>query len=100
MTIIIIIVGCWFLYKAGVVGLFLDRFKLEEYHTQVETPGTQATTTGPKPTQQNDTLTEREKLEKAAAYIVEKSGHNPQSVKYMSVGLLQAVINDYIKENK
>ena len=44
--------------------------------------------------------TPRERLEIQARPIVAAMGSNPDTVKYMSDGLLMALINDYIKCNR
>lgn len=44
--------------------------------------------------------TPRQKLEIQAAAVVRQMGDDPRTVVYMSDGLLQALINDYIKYNR
>lgn len=44
--------------------------------------------------------TPRERLEIQAAAVVKQMGDDPRTVEYMSDGLLQALINDYIKCNR
>ena len=94
MTIIIIIVGCWFLYKAGAVGLFLDRFKLEEYHTQVETPEPIT-----KPINNAKKINvERMQAEKIAANILTYQGYKKDAfklVKGLDSETLNNIINDF-----
>lgn len=92
MAIITIIIICWFVYKIGLVTIFLNLFRIEEYQTAPTEQARQTTA------DQVEPLTEREKLERAAAYIVGKQGHNPDSVRYMSIDLLEAVIKDYTNE--
>ena len=76
-TIIIIIVCCWFLYKAGAVGLFLDRFKLKEYNTQPETPGPIT-----KPINNAKKINvERMQAEKIAANILTYQGYKKDAFK-------------------
>ena len=44
--------------------------------------------------------TPREKLEIQAAAVVRQMGDDPRTVAYMSDGLLQALINDFIECNR
>jgi glycosidase len=44
--------------------------------------------------------TPRERLEIQAAAVVRQMGDDPRTVAYMSDGLLQALINDFIKCNR
>lgn len=44
--------------------------------------------------------TPRQKLEIQAVAVVQQMGNDPRTVKYMSDGLLQALINDFIKYNR
>lgn len=98
--ILIIIIACLIMYKAGFCGWLLDRFIIPEYETE--------TTPAPAPvliSQENapvmdENITDREKLEKQAAVVVAAMGEDARTVVYMSDGLLQALINDYIKYNK
>ena len=98
--ILIIIITCFIMYKTGFCGWLLDRFIIPEYDIE--------TTPAPAPvliSQENapvidKNITDREKLEKQAAVVVAAMGEDARTVKYMSDGLLQALINDYIKYNK
>lgn len=89
-TILIIILVCWMLYKVGAVGCFLNVCKLQE-----ETPDETLETYYTAPP-----ITEREQLERQAAVIVTAMGEDARTVKYMSDGLLKALINDYTQANK
>lgn len=40
-------------------------------------------------------ISHRERLEIDARYVIIRQGQNPDTVKYMSDGLLQAIITDY-----
>lgn len=91
MAIIIIIVGCWFLYKAGVVGLFLDRFKLEEYRTQVATPGPITKTTN----SIKELTVERMQAEKIAANILTYQGYKKNAFKLVK-GLNDETLTEII----
>lgn len=98
--ILIIIITCFIIYKYGFCGWLLDRFIIPGYENE--------TTPAPAPvliSQENapvmdENITDREKLEKQAAVVVAAMGEDARTVKYMSDGLLQALINDYIKYNK
>lgn len=89
-TIFIISLVCWMLYKVGAVGGFLNACKLQD-----ETPGETLETHYTAPP-----ITEREQLERQAAVIVTAMGEDARTVKYMSDGLLKALINDYTQANK
>lgn len=81
-TIIIIIVFSWFIYKCGLVGLWLDRFKLEEYHTQPATPGPPPHQEPPAPAKQEKTIDlERMQLEKIAGNIISYQGYKKDAFK-------------------
>lgn len=83
-TIIFIIIFCFTLYKTGALRALLTRCTLEN-----EKPA------GAEPAPPE--LTDREKLEMQARYIITRQGQNPDTAHYMSEGLLQSIINDYIK---
>lgn len=77
-TIIIIIVFSWFIYKCGLVGLWLDLFRLEEYHTQPATPGPPP----PAPAKQEKTIDlKRMQLEKIAGNIITYQGYKKDAFK-------------------
>ena len=84
MTIITIIIACVMLYKSGIIKRFLAAVTIQD---------------APKEPQKPPELTEREKLENKARFIVKRQGVNDDIVQYMSNGYLQAIINDYINEN-
>lgn len=84
MTIITIIIACIILYKSGIIKRFLAAVTIQD--------ATQETKKPPE-------LSGRERLEMQARFIVKRQGIEPDTVKYMSNGYLQAIINDYIKEN-
>ena len=83
-TIIIIIVFSWFIYKCGLVGLWLDLFRLEEYHTQPATPGPTPPPhqEPPAPAKQVNTIDlERMQLEKIAGNIITYQGYKKDAFK-------------------
>lgn len=84
-TIIIIIFACFCLYHTGAVKRWLQLFTIPDLGEVQESD------TVP-------TLSDREKLEIEARYVVQKQGANPDTVIYMSDELLTALIRDYIKE--
>lgn len=86
--IILIILLSWLMYKKGVFGKFLNQI------TEPNEPET--ITSPPEPT----APTERQRLEMQARIVVSQMGENPDTVVYMGDGLLQALINDYTRENK
>lgn len=91
MTIIIILV-CFVFYQFGGARWMLEKFKIKSLQENEPTP--------PPRKEQVEPLTDREKLEKVAGYIVQREGHPADTVKYMSDALLMALINDYTSENK
>lgn len=108
LTIIIICFCCYILYKCDVVTNFLNGFIIpgdEEPAAVIAGSDVQKT---PRPAAVSadvneeplETLTDREKLEKRAAVVVAAMGEDPRTVVYMSEGLMQALVNDYIKCNK
>lgn len=83
-TIFIITALCIILKKSGAVAAFLDRLKTE--------PEPEPTAAGP------DHITEREKLEKQAHYILTSQKYEyPETVQYMSETMLIQIINNYCK---
>lgn len=90
----IILLVCFFsfcIYHTGAVKTWLRLCTINEH-----TPLPPEKITTPLPPE----LTEREQLEINARYVIAKQGQNPDTVKYMSDGLLQALVWDYIKEVK
>lgn len=83
-TTIIIIVFSWFIYKCGLVGLWLDLFRLEEYHTQPATPGPTPPPhqEPPAPAKQEKKIDlERMQLEKIAGNIITYQGYKKDAFK-------------------
>lgn len=78
----------------AIIIRFLNLFYLPTLHE--ETP----TYCKAKPTQAPPELSPRERLEIQAAAVVRQMGDDPRTVAYMSDGLLQALINDFIKCNR
>ena len=79
-TIFIITALCIVLKKSGAVAAFLDRLETEP--------------TAARP----DHITEREKLEKQAHYILTSQKYEyPETVQYMSDTMLLQIINNYCK---
>lgn len=97
--IIIIIITCFIIYKFGFCGWLLDRFTIPDYETEI-TPGPAHYIQEKTTPVIHETITDREKLEKQAAAVVAAMGEDSRTVVYMSDGLLQSLINDYIKNNK
>ena len=90
-TIFIITALCIVLKKSGAVGAFLDRLKTEPEPTAAR-KNTELTAAGP------DHITEREKLEKQAHYILTSQKYEyPETVQYMSDTMLLQIINNYCK---
>lgn len=88
-TIIIITALCIFLKKSGAVGAFLDRLETEP---TAAIPDTEPTAARP------DHITEREKLEKQAHYILTMQKYEyPETVFYMSDTMLLQIINSFNK---
>lgn len=98
--ILIIIITCLIMYKTGFCGWFLDRFIIPEYDTETTPAPAPVLISQEKKPFIDENITEREKLEKQAAVVVAAMGEDSRTVKYMSDGLLKALINDYIKYNK
>ena len=85
--ILLIILTCFILYKVGAVGGFLNRCRLEP-----EPIRTTATA------QPQEDITEREKLERQAHYILTAQDYEyPETVAYMSETMLMQIINNYCK---
>lgn len=80
----------------GYITKFIDLFYMPQWETNVPPAYSKQRKKSPPP----PVITEREKLEMQARFIIKKMGSDPDTVTYMSNGLLQAVINDYIKENR
>ena len=78
-----------------IITRFLNLFYLPTLHEEKPTYYKQPTRK-----QNPPELSQREKLEIQAKIIVKKMGSNPDTVKYMSDKLLQALIIDYINENR
>lgn len=91
MLAIYIIIIMFVLYKVGAVRYLLDLFKLPEFDEYQE--GAEAVYTAP--VIQYDMDDSREGLERRARVIVERQGHNPDTVKYMGDDLLIHLIRDY-----
>lgn len=88
-TIFIITALCIILKKSGAVGAFLDRLETEP---TAAIPDTEPTAARP------DHITEREKLEKQAHYILTMQKYEyPETVFYMSETMLIQIINNYCK---
>jgi hypothetical protein len=89
--IILIILFCWLLHRKGTFDKLLTACELDDME-QIER--SQKTET------ENHPPTERQRLEMQARIVVSQIGENPDTVVYMGDGLLQALINDYTRENK
>lgn len=88
--LIIIILTSIILYKTGAARLFLNKCKLETEPAQMITPA-------PPPPPVPD-ISEREKLEKQAHYILTSQKYEyPETVQYMSETMLIQIINNYCK---
>lgn len=86
--ILIILITCLVLYKSGLIARLLDSFRLEAE------PATVTTAEAPP---QNE-ITDREKLEKQAHYILTAQGYDyPETVQYMSETMLIQIINQFCK---
>ena len=98
--ILIIIITCFIMYKTGFCGWLLDRFTIPVYENETTPAPAPVLISQEKKPVIDENITEREKLEKQAAAVVVAMGEDVRTVVYMSDGLLQALINDYIKYNK
>ena len=97
--ILIIIITCLIMYKAGFCGWLLDCFTIPEYETETTPAPAPVLISQEKKPVIDENITEREKLEKQAAVIVAAMGEDSRTVAYMSEGLLRALINDYTQAN-
>lgn len=95
-TILLIIIGSFIAYKAGLAKTLLRAATLGPYYERPKKRPWRYE----KIRSYHNELSEREKLEKQAAIIVKAMGEDPRTVKYMGEGLLRALINDYTKINK
>ena len=77
----------------AIITNFLNLFYMPQWHTEPAPISYQAPRQTPPPE-----LSHRDRLEMQARIIVKKMGSNPDTVKYMSDKLLQALIIDYINE--
>ena len=85
-NIMFIIILCYFLYKSGAVKNLLNLFLVAEATQPRRQPG-------PEP----EPITEREKLEKQAHYILTLQGYTyPETVKYMGDDMLINIIREYL----
>lgn len=81
MTIIIITLTCFILYKSGTVRRFLNKCKMSG-----------------QPEPYREPPENREKWEKEAYYILAKQGLvNPETVKYMGDEMLIHIVRDYLE---
>ena len=84
MILSLVIIGLIILYKSGAVGYFLNACKLEETTTE----------TTPAPP---EVITDRDRLETDAQYILSKQGTaTPEVVRTMSDEMLKHIIREYL----
>lgn len=95
-TILLIIIGSFIAYKAGLAKTLLRAATIGPYYTRPKKRPWKYE----KVRSYHAEISEREKLEKQAAIIVKAMGEDPRTVKYMGESLLRALINDYTKYNK
>lgn len=87
--ILIIFITCLILYKSGLIARLLDSFRLEAE------PATATTAAEALPQKE---ITDREKLERQAHYILTAQDYEyPETVAYMSETMLIQIINNYCK---
>lgn len=109
MTILLIIVAAaWIVYKTKIMRWFLMKCQFDgppvafrsetKRAARIKSRGPLIMDTAPQDIKNAQKY--RAQLEIQAAYIVGQQGHNPASVKYMSVALMEALIRDYIKATK
>ena len=83
MILSLVIIGLIILYKSGVVGLFLKSCKMED--------------TPPTPAAVPEVITDRDRLETDAKYILSKQGTaTPEVVRTMSDEMLTHIIREYL----
>lgn len=92
--IILVFLICWLLHRKGTFDKLLTACELDDMEQiEVSERSQETETESPPPT-------ERQRLEMQARIVVAQMGENPDTVVYMGDGLLQALINDYTRENK
>lgn len=93
MTILIIVTVCYTLYKSGAAAWFLNKIRLDTEPDHIP-----KTATAPPTEKQKEIITDREKLEKQAHYILTMQKYEyPETTAYMSDTMLLQIINNFCK---